>query len=209
MKSRTAIVCALGLGLALPLPAAAQDAAMSFFVTSTGPGDGANLGGLEGADAHCTRLAEAAGVTGKRWAAYLSASGVNARDRIGTGPWVNAKGVVIAESVEALHGDGNNITKETALDENGNVISGRGDDVNRHDILTGSNADGTAHEATCGDWTQNDEDGSAMVGHHDRLGPDTLATATSWNAAHPSRGCSQENLRGTGGDGLLYCFAVE
>lgn len=199
----------LGMGVALAPAALAQDGAMSFFVTSAGPGDGANLGGLAGADAHCASLAEAAGITGKSWAAYLSASGVNARDRIGSGPWTNAAGVVIAESVEALHGDANGLTKETALDERGNIVTGRGDDTNRHDILTGSNADGTAHEATCGDWTENGAEGSAMVGHHDRVGPDTLATATSWNAAHPSRGCSQEALRGTGGDGLFYCFATD
>jgi len=208
MKSRTAIVCALGLGLALPLPAAAQDAAMSFFVTSTGPGDGANLGGLEGADAHCTRLAEAAGVTGKRWAAYLSASGVNARDRIGTGPWVNAKGVVIAESVEALHGDGNNITKETALNERGEVVRGRGDQPNQHDILTGSVSharalQGDPSTTTCHNWTSTAA-GSAMVGHHDRVGGGN----TSWNAAHLSRGCGQRDLEATGGAGLFYCFAV-
>jgi len=188
-------------------PAAAQDTSMSFFITSQGPGNGANLGGLEGADAHCRSLAEAAGITGKTWRAYLSTSDADARDRIGSGPWHNAKGEKIADDVASLHSDSNGITKETALDEKGNVISGRGDEPNRHDILTGSRADGTKAEQTCQNWTNNGE-GSAIVGHHDRKGPDTLATATSWNAAHLSRGCGQEALRGTGGDGLLYCFAT-
>lgn len=186
----------------------AQDGTMSFFVTSAGPGNGADLGGLEGADAHCARLAEAAGVTGRTWAAYLSADGVNARDRIGSGPWVNARGETIAESVEALHGDGNRISKETALTERGETVNGRGDEPNRHDILTGSNADGTAHAATCDNWTSSGE-GSAMVGHHDRRGLDESDAAKSWNTSHPSRGCGQEALRGTGGDGLFYCFATD
>lgn len=200
-----ALVCA---GAFAAAPAFAQDGDFSFFVTSSGPGDGANLGGLEGADAHCTSLAEAVGVAGKTWAAYLSTSDTNARDRIGAGPWVNAKGETIAESVDALHGDGNAITKETALDENGEMVNGRGDEPNRHDILTGSLPDGTAHEATCENWTANGE-GSAMVGHHDRMGLDESDAAKSWNSSHPSRGCGQEALQGTGGDGLLYCFAVE
>jgi hypothetical protein len=187
----------------------AQDGPMSFFVTSTGLGDGANLGGLAGADAHCQQLAEAAGSTGLTWAAYLSAAGVNARDRIGTGPWVNAKGVTIATDLDNLHSDANTITKETALTETGDIVKGRGDQPNQHDILTGSNADGTlAAGQTCGDWTLNGE-GTAMLGHSDRMGPDTLATATSWNAAHPSRGCGQEALIGTGGNGYLYCFAAK
>jgi hypothetical protein len=186
--------------------ALAQDGAMSFFVTSQGPGDGANLGGLAGADAHCTSLAEAAGVTGKTWAAYLSTDQENARDRIGSGPWVNAKGVTIASSVEALHGEENGITKETALTETGEMVNGRGDDPNVHDILTGSNPDGTAHAATCENWTSNGE-GSAMLGHHDRRGLDESAEAKSWNASHPSQGCGQEALRSTGGAGLFYCFA--
>lgn len=187
-------------------PAMAQDSPMSFFVTSQGPGDGANLGGLEGADTHCTNLAEAAGVTGKTWAAYLSTSDTDARDRIGTGPWVNAQGETIAENLDALHSEANNITKTTALNENGEVVNGRGDQPNRHDILTGSLPDGTAHEATCENWTSSGE-GSAMVGHHDRTGLDDSAEAKSWNSSHPSRGCGQEALQGTGGDGLLYCFA--
>ncbi|WP_206455947.1 hypothetical protein [Aurantimonas marina] len=187
-------------------PAMAQDSPMSFFVTSQGPGDGADLGGLEGADTHCTNLAEAAGVTGKTWAAYLSTSDTDARDRIGTGPWVNAQGETIAENLDALHSEANNITKTTALDENGEVVNGRGDQPNRHDILTGSLPDGTAHEATCENWMSSGE-GSAMVGHHDRTGLDDSAEAKSWNSSHPSRGCGQEALQGTGGDGLLYCFA--
>jgi hypothetical protein len=204
------IVAAAAATLAIAAPAVAQDAAnMSFFITSTGVGDGANLGGLEGADAHCMQLAEAAGSTGHTWAAYLSAEGVNAKDRIGTGPWQNFNGDVIATDVANLHSDANNLSKETGLTETGAPVNGRGDDPNQHDILTGSNADGTlAAGQTCGDWTLNGE-GSAMLGHHDRMGPDTLATATSWNAAHPSRGCSQENLVSTGGAGLLYCFRVD
>ena len=203
-----ALVALSATSLAIAAPAIAQDAStMTFFVTSTGPGDGANLGGLEGADAHCQQLAEAAGSTGKTWAAYLSAEGVNAKDRIGAGPWQNFKGDVIATDVANLHSDANNLTKATALSETGVEIKGRGDEPNQHDILTGSNADGTlATGQTCGDWTLNGE-GSAMVGHSDRLGPENLPTGTSWNAAHPSRGCSQENLVGTGGAGLLYCFA--
>jgi hypothetical protein len=190
-------------------PAAFAQDAMSFFVTSVGLGDGANLGGLEGADAHCQQLAEAAGATGGTWRAYLSAEGVNAKDRIGAGPWSNASGVVIANSVEELHGDANNITKETALTETGATVNGGGDEPNQHDILTGSNADGTLSSGnTCGDWTMNGE-GSAMLGHHDRMGLDDSAEAKSWNASHPSRGCSQEALIGTGGNGYFYCFRAE
>lgn len=189
--------------------AAAQDTSMSFFITSANPGKGADFGGLAGADAHCTSLAEAAGVTGKTWAAYLSTSDTDARDRIGAGPWHNAKGVKIADDVASLHSDANGINKETGLTEKGEVVKGRGDTPNQHDILTGTMADGTkAADMTCGDWTMSGAEGSAMTGHHDRKGPDTLATATSWNAAHPSRGgCSIDALRGTGGEGLLYCFA--
>ena len=210
----------LGAGTALAslgaTGASAQDggaADMSFFVTSTGVGDGANLGGLDGADAHCQQLAEAAGSSGRTWRAYLSTSGegaVNARDRIGGGPWQNADGVEIAASVEDLHSDGNKISKETALDESGNPVKGRGDEPNQHDILTGSQPDGTAfagaEDRTCSNWTSNAE-GAAMTGHHDRMGLNDSAEAKSWNSSHPSRGCSQENLVGTGGAGLLYCFA--
>ena len=190
--------------------AAAQDNAMSFFVTSAGPGNGGDLGGLEGADAHCAALAEAAGVTGRVWAAYLSTSAVDARDRIGAGPWHNAKGELIAESVEALHGDGNAITKATALDETGAPVNGRGDTPNRHDVLTGSLPDGTAAAETCEDWTSASAETAGIVGHHDRTGLDDSAPAKSWNSSHASRGgCSLEALRGTGGDGLLYCFAAD
>lgn len=190
--------------------AMAQDAGMSFFVTSQNPGQGGNFGGIAGADAHCAALAEAAGVNGKTWRAYLSTSTENARDRIGAGPWVNAKGVTIADSVDALHGDGNNLTKDTALNEKGEVVSGRGDETNRHDILTGSNPDGTvAAGMTCEDWTSNGAEAAGMVGHHDRMGLDESPPMKSWNSSHSSRGgCGMEALRGTGGDGLLYCFAA-
>lgn len=197
-------------------PALAQQSDMSFFVTSAGPGKGADLGGLEGADAHCTSLAEAAGSSGKTWHAYLSTQGdgaVNARDRIGDGPWQNSKGVVVAKSVDDLHSDGNNLSKDTAINEKGEVVNGRGDKPNRHDVLTGSQPDGTAfagdEDRTCGNWTKGGADGAAMVGHHDRTGLDDSAPAKSWNSSHSTRGgCSQEALRGTGGDGLVYCFAT-
>ena len=190
--------------------ATAQDGGMSFFITSTNPGEGGNLGGLEGADAHCASLAEAAGVTGKTWAAYLSTSTVDARDRIGSGPWTNADGVVVAESVEDLHSDSNNISKETSLTETGEVVNGRGDEPNMHDILTGTLADGTKAPDTCGDWTLGGAEGAAMLGHHDRAGRDDTPEARSWNAAHASRGgCSMEALEGTGGAGLFYCFATD
>ncbi len=188
--------------------ATAQDSDMSFFVTSVNPGAGADLGGLEGADAYCSGLAEAAGSSGRTWRAYLSTSTENARDRIGTGPWVNAAGTEIAADLETLHGDANNISKETALDETGAMVNGRGDEPNRHDILTGSLPDGTAAEQTCEDWTSSG-DGAAMVGHHDRMGLDDTPPSLSWNASHPSRGCGLEALRGTGGDGLFYCFAAD
>jgi len=185
---------------------------MSFFVTSTGNGKGADFGGLAGADKHCQSLAEAAGAGQRSWRAYLStndAAGgttVNARDRIGSGPWQNAKGEVIATSVAELHA-GNKITKQTALTEKGTVINGRGDTPNQHDVLTGSTAEGLATPSTCNNWTSSG-DGAAIVGHHDRTGLDESAPAKSWNASHPSRGCSQEALVRTGGAGLLYCFAV-
>jgi hypothetical protein len=193
---------------ALAAPAVGQD--MSFFVTSQNPGNGGDLGGLAGADAHCAALAEAAGVTGKTWRAYLSTSTENARDRIGAGPWYNAKGEEIAADVAALHGDSNNLSKQTALDETGAVVNGRGDEPNRHDILTGSMPDGTAAAETCEDWTSSGADTAGMVGHHDRTGLDDSPPAKSWNSSHASRGgCGLEALRGTGGDGLLYCFAAE
>ena len=185
---------------------------MTFFVTSVGSGNGADLGGIDGADAHCNELAEAAGADERDWKAYLSTEedgkrGVSARDRIGAGPWHNAQGTLIAENVADLHLYNRTITKENALDENGEPVNGRGDSPNRHDILTGSQDDGTAFfpdedDHTCSNWTSSDE-GSAMVGHHDRHGGGNL----SWTAAHPSRGCSQDNLASSGGAGLFYCFA--
>jgi hypothetical protein len=200
------------------VPAAAQEsddsAAMSFFITSAGPGDGANLGGLAGADEQCQMLAEEVGAGEKSWRAYLSAVGagdeeaVHARDRIGTGPWFNARGVKIADSVDDLHGEKANLGKQTSLNENGGTVPGRGDSPNMHDILTGSQRDGTAFsdggDTTCGNWTSN-ATGSARVGHHDLTGGGEYPE--SWNSAHGSRGCSQEDLQGTGGNGLFYCFA--
>ena len=215
--TRLALMCAAVAVMALAGSAQSQNA-MTFFVTSAGPGDGGNLGGLDGADRHCTTLATAAGATGKTWRAYLSTQGanaVNAKDRIGRGPWQNAKGTVVAKDVADLHGASNNLNKQTALNEKGEVINGRGDSPNRHDILTGSQSDGTAFagadDRTCGNWTKNGA-GAAMVGHSDRTGLDESAPAKSWNASHPSRGpgggCSQADLKSTGGDGLLYCFAT-
>jgi hypothetical protein len=190
--------------------AQAQDTSMSFFVTSASPGDGANLGGLDGADAHCQTLADAAGASGKTWHAYLSTSSVNARDRIGDGPWHNAKGELIANTVDELHSDANMLTKQTALTETGATINGRGDTPNQHDILTGSNADGTvAAGMTCEDWISNASTGKAFVGHHDRIGLKDDAPSKSWNASHPSRGCSAEDLPKSGGAGLFYCFAAD
>ena len=203
----TAFAAALGATSGV---AVSQDAKMSFFVTSVGSGKGADLGGLKGADAHCASLAEAAGVTGKSWHAYLSTSAEDARDRIGKGPWFNANGEKIADDVASLHGDANGITKQTALNEKGEVVNGRGDTPNRHDMLTGSKPDGTRiADQTCGDWTMSGAEGAAMMGHHDRTGLDDSAAAKSWNSSHASRGgCSQEALKGTGGDGLFYCFAT-
>ena len=185
---------------------------MSFFITSVGSGDGANLGGLEGADRHCQQLASAAGARDKTWHAYLSTTGegggeaVDARDRIGDGPWYNYNGVMVADSVADLHSDDNELNKENSISEKGEVINGRTDSPNMHDILTGSTADGTA-DMTCRDWTSSASDGSANVGHHDRMGGG--ADPTSWNNAHASRGCGQQNLVSTGGNGLFYCFAVD
>jgi hypothetical protein len=198
-------------------PAQAQQTTMSFFVTSVGSGKGADLGGIAGADAHCQNLAKAAGAGAKTWHAYLSTQGagaVNARDRIGRGPWTNAKGIVVAKDVAELHGT-NNLTKQTALTEKGDVNNGRGDTPNKHDILTGSQADGTAFsgdkDMTCKNYTSSTQ-GSVMLGHADRIGLTDDAVAKSWNSSHPSRGaeggCSQADLKSTGGDGLLYCFAT-
>jgi hypothetical protein len=191
---------------------------VTFFVTSAGSGKGADLGGLEGADRHCQQLAQAAGASGKTWHAYLSTQGsgaINAKDRIGKGPWQNAKGEAIASDVADLHSANNKIGKQTALTEKGTPVNGRGDSPNTHDILTGSQSDGTAFAAgedrTCKNWTSSSE-GAAMLGHHDRSGLDDSAAAKSWNASHPSRGqgggCSQDALKGTGGAGLFYCFAA-
>ena len=204
------LIASAALAGAMLVPAQAQDTSMSFFITSIGSGKGADLGGLDGADAHCGQLAEAAGVTGKTWRAYLSTDQVNARDRIGSGPWFNAKGVKIADDVASLHSDANGINKETGLTEKGEVVKGRGDQPNEHDILTGTKADGTVDGTnTCSNWTTSGAEGAAMLGHHDRKGPETLPTASSWNAAHASRGgCGQDALKGTGGAGLFYCFAA-
>ena len=199
--------------VAMTAPAATQSSDLSFFITSAGPGDGANLGGLDGADRHCQMLAQGAGAGSKTWRAYLSTTGsggVNANDRIGSGPWHNANGAQVASSVANLHSDNNNLTKETQLTESGDIVNGRGDTPNMHDILTGSQLDGTAangsDDSTCGNWTSNASDGSALVGHHDRQGGG--ANPTSWNSAHGSRGCGQADLQGTGGNGFYYCFAT-
>jgi hypothetical protein len=185
---------------------------MSFFITSKNPGNGGNLGGLAGADAYCKKLAESVGVKGKKWAAYLSTQGtsaVNAKDRIGKGPWYNAHGELIANNITELH-QTNAIKKTTAVNEKGEIIFGRGDTINLHDILTGSNADGTAvattTDTTCANWTSSSK-GSAYVGHHDRIGINDSAPMKSWNSSHLTRGCSLENFKTTGGGGLFYCFA--
>jgi len=207
---RLSISLAAALVLGSIAGAQAQDNAMSFFVTSQNPGKGGDLGGLAGADAYCTSLATAAGASAdKTWHAYLSTDTENAKDRIGAGPWFNAKGEKIADDVASLHSDANSLTKQTALDETGAVINGRGDTPNRHDILTGSKPDGTAAPETCGNWTMGGAEGAAMMGHSDRTGLDDSAAAHSWNSSHASRGgCSQEAFKETGGDGLFYCFAT-
>jgi hypothetical protein len=209
-------------------PAAPPTGPMGFFITSVGSGKGGDLGGLQGADAHCQRLAAAAGAGSRTWRAYLSVPGtfptpatatapaspgatfIHARDRIGAGPWFNAKGVMVARDVAQLHSNAN-ITKQTGLDERGNVVKGRGDQPNEHDMLTGTRSDGTAFapqtDTTCKGWTSSNE-GSAILGHHDRVGPTADAWATSWNFSHQSRNCSQEGLVATGGSGRFYCFAA-
>jgi len=223
MRQFVKLVAPACLSLAvLAAPAAlAQSADTSFFLTSAGPGKGGDLGGLAGADRHCQSLAQGAGVGAKTWRAYPSAQpadgqpAVNAKDRIGKGPWKNAKGVVVAKDVADLHSAGNNLTKQTALSEKGEVINGRGDTPNRHDVLTGSQPDGTAFAAgddrTCKNWTSSTQ-GAAMVGHSDRVGLRDDDASKSWNTSHPSRGpdggCSQADLKTTGGDGLMYCFAA-
>lgn len=218
MKPLTTLVCLLPAlaSCAVPAPEDRQSGSpLGFFITSAGSGDGANFGGLQGADRICQARAQAVGAGGRTWRAYLSASAaggqaaVNARDRIGMGPWYNAKGVEVASSVADLHSANNRLNKENSLTEAGDLVNGRGDTPNMHDILTGSQTDGTAFtdgsDKTCGNWTSNNE-GSAQVGHHDRQGGG--ADPTSWNSAHPSRGCSQANLQATGGNGLIYCFAA-
>ncbi len=225
MPTKTRIATLTGLTALLLAACATQPPStgpMSFFVTSAGSGKGADLGGLAGADAICQKLATAAGAGGKTWKAYLSVQGVfprqgiaavpsiNARDRIGQGPWYNAKGVLIASNLDHLH-NGNNLTKETALDERGNLVNGRTETPNEHDILTGSRADGNSFapgpDATCKGWTSS-SDGAAIVGHHDRASAMPEAWGKSWNFSHFSAGCSQQALVGTGGAGRFYCFAV-
>lgn len=207
----TAALAAAGLAALAAAPPAAAQAEMTFFLTGSGPGDGANLGGLAGADAHCAALAAEAGAAPDlTWRAYLGATGTDPRSRIGSGPWHNANGVMVAADVASLHDGSDALSKENSISEKGEVISGRGDEVNRHDILTGATADGRVFldagaAVTCADWTSNAPDGSARVGHHDRVGGGD--DGPSWNSAHNSRGCGQEDLRGTGGDGLFYCFA--
>ncbi len=212
-------VAVLGLGVtgASTTVHTQMPAPLGFFITSVGSGNGANLGGLAGADAHCQALAKAAGAGNRTWRAYLSASpssgqaAAHAKDRIGAGPWYNAKGVMVAQSVADLHSDNNKLGKEHSLSEKGAAWNGRGDTPNTHDILTGSNLDGTlatgAPDTTCGNWTSVSGDGSALVGHHDRQGGG--ANPTSWNSAHPSKGCSQPSLVATGGAGAFYCFAAK
>ena len=217
-KSKLVVAASIASAtIALSAGAQAQPTNMTFFVTSAGSGKGADYGGLAGADKHCQSLAAATGAGNHTWHAYLSTSAApgsppaNARDRIGTGPWQNAKGVVVARNVAELHGS-NNLTKQTALSEKGEAINGRGDTPNKHDILTGSRPDGTAFpgsdDQTCGNWTKGG-DGAAQLGHHDRQGLPDDEAARSWNASHISRGCSDDALRSTGGAGLLYCFAVK
>jgi hypothetical protein len=215
-----ASVVLLSLGLSADMQA--QQANMTFFISSVGSGKGADLGSLEGADRHCQSLAQTAGAGSRIWRAYLStqASGgqpaVNARDRIGRGPWHNAKGERIAQNVDDLHSTNNKINKQTALTEKGQVVNGRGDTPNMHDILTGSQPDGRAfaggEDRTCGNWTKSRQ-GTAILGHHDRMGLGDDDASKSWNSSHPSRGpdggCSQADLRSTGGNGLLYCFAAD
>jgi hypothetical protein len=214
---RIGVPLAACLAMLCAAPASAQQANMGFFVTSVGPGKGADLGGLAGADAYCQQLAQSAGAGAKTWHAYLSTQGpgaVNARDRIGKGPWLNAKGETIAKDVAELHG-ANNLTKQTALTEKGEVNNGFGDKPNRHDILTGSQRDGTAFppdkDMTCKNWTSGTQ-GTAMLGHADRKGPREDDAMHSWNSSHPTRntegGCTQNDLISTGGAGQLYCFAV-
>lgn len=221
MTSRTkfallALTAAVAVAACAPMSSGSGNP-MSFFVTSANPGKGADFGGLAGADAYCDKLATSAGAGGKNWRAYLSATpsgsmgAVNARDRIGRGPWQNAKGVVVATSVDDLHSANNKLSKQNSVTEKGETVMGRGDTVNLHDILTGSTPDGraasAANDTTCGNWTKSGE-GSALVGHHDRMGLNEEPPAKSWNSSHGTRGCGMDALKATGGGGLLYCFAA-
>ncbi len=205
-------IVVLGFALALIAPSAqsvtAQSNTMTFFITSTNPGKGGDLGGITGADAHCAALATAAGAPASRvWRAYLSTDKQHAKERIGSGPWVNAKGVTVATSVADLHSDTNKLSKENSLTEKGAVVNGRGDTPNQHDILSGANLDGTSSGKTCNNWTSSGTDATATVGHHDRQGGG--ANPTSWHSAHDSKGCSLDALRGSGGAGYFYCFAAK
>jgi hypothetical protein len=214
----TALLSVPGFLLAGAAARAAGPEDMTFFLTSVGSGKGADLGGLEGADAHCAALAAAVGNTKKPWRAYLSTTapggdaGVNARDRIGKGPWQNVEGIIIAKDVDDLHSPNANINKKTALTEKGEIIPGRGDPVNTHDVLTGSDPEGmystAGGDTTCGNWTKSGDDGSAIVGHHDRTGLKVSRQMMSWNSAHGTRGCNPEGLKSTGGAGLFYCFVA-
>jgi hypothetical protein len=214
----TVLLPALGLLAAAPTAQAAGPEDMTFFLTSVGSGKGADLGGLEGADAHCAALAAAVGNAKKNWRAYLSTTapggdaGVNARDRIGKGPWQNAKGVIIAKDVDDLHSPNTNLQKETALTEKSEIVPGRADPVNTHDVLTGSDPQGmystAGGDTTCGNWTKSGDDGSAIVGHHDHMGLKVSRHMMSWNSSHGTRGCSPEGLKSTGGAGLFYCFVA-
>lgn len=216
-----AVFAVMSLAGCMGMPPGPQN--MTFFVTSVGPGKGGDLGGLEGADRHCQSLAQAVGAGGRTWHAYLSTQApkladpnfVNARDRIGKGPWQNVNGEVIARSVWKLHSAHSKLNKQTALNEEGQMVNGRTEKPNTHDIITGSRADGTAFpgapftDMTCSNWTNGTDSGAAMTGHHDRVGPTDASWATSWNSAHPTLGCSPEKIRPTGGEGLFYCFAVD
>ena len=202
----------LGFAFALMAPTTAsnvdaQGNSLSFFITSTNPGKGGDLGGIAGADAHCAALAKAAGAGNRQWRAYLSTDKMHAKDRIGSGPWFNAKGVQVAANVADLHSDNNKLSKDNSLTEKGAVVNGRGDKPNQHDILTGSNLDGTSSGKSCNNWTSSGTDATATVGHHDRQGGG--ANPTSWHSAHDSKGCSLEALRGSGGEGYFYCFAAK
>jgi hypothetical protein len=227
MKIIYVALVALPIIGALTAPGVAADDKMSFFITSVSAGKGGDLGGLAGADAHCSKLAKAAGVSGKTWRAYLSTTmvidrskgrpykitpGVNARDRIGKGPWYNTKGLLIAKDVGDLHSENTKIDKQTGLDEKGNAVNARGDKPNKHDILTGSDPQGrystAGGDTTCGNWTKSGK-GSAIVGHHDRAGLNKAWNMISWNSAHGSRGCGEADLPKSGGAGLFYCFAAK